>query len=268
MLVTVGCSTQSRAPVDDASACAADLTGVSRHTGQELDAHDFSVVNWNIQKGQDPDWAGDLTRLATEPDLLILQEASPLHDAWSTLAPHHYHSFARGYGSERSASGVMTVSSVLPLSECDLVSREPWLGTRKATLVTEYGLTGTNQTLLVVNIHGINFTFGVRDLRAQFEQVRSVIANHRGPVLFSGDFNTWRDARTRMLEDVIAGLGLTQLAFATDHRKRFFGRPLDHIYVRGLDTTHATTRDLDSSDHNPMSVRLALTPEREEVDVP
>jgi endonuclease/exonuclease/phosphatase (EEP) superfamily protein YafD len=48
------------------------------------------------------------------------------------------------------------------------------------------------------------------------------------------------------------------LNFDEDHRKRVFGQPLDHIYVRGLEVLEATTRDVDSSDHNPMSARLHI----------
>lgn len=156
----------------------------------------------------------------------------------------------------------MTLSSAQPVTECGLVSHEPWFGTRKATLVTEYGLTGTHETLLVVNIHGINFTFGVRDLENQFRKAQEIIAAHEGPVLFSGDFNTWRGKRAKMLDELVQSVGLTPLEFSADYRKRFLGWPLDHIYKRGLDTIHATTQDLSSSDHNPMSVRFRLADEQ------
>jgi endonuclease/exonuclease/phosphatase (EEP) superfamily protein YafD len=48
------------------------------------------------------------------------------------------------------------------------------------------------------------------------------------------------------------------LSFDEDHRKRVFGHPLDHIYVRGLETIEATTTEVSSSDHNPMSARLQI----------
>ncbi len=268
ILLVSGCSTQPTAPdraamgaTDEASACVASLAGRSRTASRELNAHGFSVVNWNIQKGQDPDWVEDLAKVHDEADLLILQEASPHYDAWEALAPRHFRSFAEGFGLSRTPSGVMTLSSAQPLTECDLVSLEPWFGTRKATLVTEYGLTNTDRTLLVVNIHGINFTFGVRDLEKQFRKAQAIIAEHKGPVLFSGDFNTWRGSRARMLDELVESVGLTPLKFSADYRKRFLGWPLDNIYERGLDTIHATTQDLSSSDHNPMSVRFRLTEE-------
>ena len=48
------------------------------------------------------------------------------------------------------------------------------------------------------------------------------------------------------------------LDYDEDHRKLAFGKPLDHIYVRGLQVIDATTFRVDSSDHNPMLVRLRL----------
>jgi endonuclease/exonuclease/phosphatase (EEP) superfamily protein YafD len=62
-----------------------------------------------------------------------------------------------------------------------------------------------------------------------------------------------------VLEEMLATLGLTALEFDVDHRKRFFGWALDHIYVRGLHSEYATTMNSRASDHNPMAVRLALT---------
>ena len=52
--------------------------------------------------------------------------------------------------------------------------------------------------------------------------------------------------------------GFVALEYDVDHRKRAFGQALDHIYVRGLQPIEATTRQVASSDHNPMSVRLRI----------
>ena len=81
----------------------------------------------------------------------------------------------------------------------------------------------------------------------------------------SGDFNTWRSQRAKVLEEMLASLGLTALEFDVDHRKRFFGWALDHIYVRGLHSEYATTMSSTASDHNPMAVRLRLTDEEPRV---
>jgi endonuclease/exonuclease/phosphatase (EEP) superfamily protein YafD len=123
-------------------------------------------------------------------------------------------------------------------------------------VVTEYGLTNSDQTLLVVNMHVVNFTFGIHDFREQIQQALSVLTNHTGPVLLSGDFNTWHRRRAAILKEMTAEQNLRMVDFDEDHRKRFLGQPLDHVYIRGLEVLEATTRTVDSSDHNPMSVRL------------
>ncbi len=268
LLMLTSCTTQPTAPVRATSAASGDTAACIAELGRNhvaalgaLDSTNINVVNWNIQKGRNTKWVGDLDEIGMQPDLLILQEASVRTNIWRDLVPGHYESFAEGFGPDWSPSGVMTVSAAEPLTECELVAHEPWFRTRKATLITEYALSGSDDTLLVVNIHGINFALGVSDLENQFAQAKAVIAEHDGPVVFSGDFNTWRRQRAQTLEQMLAELGLTALDFDVDHRKRFFGWALDHIYVRGLYTEHATTLQSAASDHNPMAVRLRLADE-------
>lgn len=241
--------------------CAAQL-GSNRHLQQqELDSSDIRMVNWNIQKGGDPDWTDDLSTFTKEPDLMIFQEAALDMDAWEIVAAGHYRSFAPGYrtrGKAGSVTGVMTLSAAEPMTSCSLVSIEPWLRSPKATMITEYGLTDTDQSLLVVNIHAINFTIGNKDFREQVRRALSVIGGHPGPVLLSGDFNTWHWRQWKILREMANNHGLTTLNYDEDHRKRVFGQPLDHIYVRGLHVIDATSIRLDSSDHNPMSATLSL----------
>ena len=238
--------------------CAAQLGSSRRSQHDELDSSDIRMVNWNIHRGSDPAWTADLATMTGELDLMIFQEASLNSNAWCVVASDQYRSFAPGYRTKRSVTGVMTVSAAQPLTQCNLVSLEPWLRSRKATLITEYGLTGTDQTLLVVNTHAVNFTFGVRVFQEQIRQLQSVMSEHPGPILLSGDFNTWRGRRSEILHEAAKSLGLAMLDYDEDHRKRAFGQPLDHIYVRGLQVIDATTRRVGSSDHNPMSVRLRL----------
>ena len=268
LLMLASCTAQPTAPVrvtgvtgGDTAACIAELGGDRNAVSATLDSTNISLVNWNIQKGRNTEWVHDLDEIGMRPDLLILQEASVRTNIWRDFVPEHYESFAEGFGPDWSPSGVMTVSAAQPLTECELVAHEPWFGTRKATLITEYALSGSDDTLLVVNIHGINFALGLSDLENQFAQAKAVIAAHDGPVVFSGDFNTWRRQRALVLEEMLGALGLTALDFDVDHRKRFFGWALDHIYVRGLYTEHATTLQSDASDHNPMAVRLRLPDE-------
>jgi endonuclease/exonuclease/phosphatase (EEP) superfamily protein YafD len=239
-------------------ACMAQLGADNSELYKQLDSTDIRLVNWNIQKGGDPEWVSDLNRITVEPDLMTLQEAALNTDAWSDVGAKHYRSFAPGYLTRHSLTGVMTISSAEPVTQCNLTSVEPWLRSPKATIITEYGLTGTDLTLLVVNLHAVNFTFGASDFREQIQQMQTVVSAHEGPMLLSGDFNTWGWRRARILQEMTDGLDLEMLDYEVDHRKRFFGKVLDRIYTRGLTVMESTTQRVDSSDHNPMSVRMRL----------
>ena len=59
------------------------------------------------------------------------------------------------------------------------------------------------------------------------------------------------------LLSLVADNKLQAVAFRLDVRKRFLGRPLDHVYVRGLKVIDATTVQTKASDHNPMQVWLS-----------
>ena len=152
---------------------------------------------------------------------------------------------------------MLTISNVAPFAQCNLSAREPWLRTDKATVITEYALDGLSETLLVVNVHAVNFTFGLGAFEAQIGAAADVIGRHRGPVIFTGDFNTWRQGRLALVSALVAENGLRPVDFERDARKRFLGKPLDHVYVRGLDVEAAVTWDTETSDHNPMGVWLS-----------
>lgn len=274
-LLIAGCSSQAvmtqhadPVPTPETTACLVKLANSATSLPDALDAEGFSMINWNVQKGRDAGWVEDLHEIDPEADLLLLQEVEHDNETWDNAAPRHYRSFAEGYANSRMITGVMTTSSAQPLTECSLVAYEPWFGTRKATLVTEYALTNTDKTLLVVNIHGINFTLGIDDMRDQLRQVQAIIEQHEGAVLLAGDFNTWNGRRAAVLNELVNNLDLVAINFSVDHRMKIFGRTLDHIYVRGLNSVHATTMDFQSSDHNPMSVYLRLTQESPNVEAP
>lgn len=240
----------------DPLTCSSQLVGSNRPTYAELDSADIQLVNWNIQRGGDDQWLNDLQAVHGKPDLVALQEAPAPSNSWDIGAASQHHSFSPGYRTRRWLTGVMTVSTAEPLTQCNFMNVEPWIRSPKATVVTEYGLTNSDQTLLVVNMHVVNFTFGIHDFREQIQQALSVLSNHTGPVLLSGDFNTWHRRRAAILKEMTAEQNLRMVDFDEDHRKRFLGQPLDHVYIRGLEVLEATTRTVDSSDHNPMSVRL------------
>ncbi len=224
----------------------------------KLDATRINFLCWNIKKGKKPNWQEDLSCLVDGKDLVILQEAALGLDFPEVFGETVHYSFGKGYKTKSLTTGVMTISKHEPLRHYNLTCWEPWLATPKATNITEYGLSGTKETLIVVNIHAINFTFGVKQFRRQIEKVRRVLAEHSGPLILSGDFNTWRKKRMKIIETLAVEHELDALSFQKDHRKRIFGQRLDHIFVRSLTAESTGTHHVESSDHNPLSAKLKL----------
>jgi endonuclease/exonuclease/phosphatase (EEP) superfamily protein YafD len=242
----------------EVAACRDHLVNALDPAAAELNAGSIRLVNWNVQKNWRQNWQDDLQTLTRQNDLVLVQEASLRKDSINALDASRFWSFAPGYRTRGAISGVLTMSRSKPIAQCSLVSLEPIFRTPKATSVSEYGLTDTDATLVVVNLHAVNFSMGLRAFQEQFDRVRQVLEAHDGPIILSGDFNTWRKKRTAIVDQLAQSLGLTQLAFVDDNRVRFFGNPLDHIYVRGLTLVDSSTEIVTSSDHNPMLITLQL----------
>ena len=222
----------------------------------EIDTASINFLCWNIKKGKKSKWREDFLDLVDGKDLVILQEAALGLELPESFGETAHYSFGRGYKTKSQTTGVMTISKHEPLRQQNITCWEPWLATPKATNITEYALSGTKETLIVVNIHAINFTFGVKQFRRQIEKVRRVLSEHSGPVILSGDFNTWRKKRMRIIETLAIEHELDALSFKEDYRKRVFGQLLDHIYVRSLTAESTRTQHVSSSDHNPLSAKL------------
>lgn len=237
--------------------CRDALRSAKASPDNALDARDIDVFNWNVKKTSLPNWREDYGRLTRGMELILLQEASLAPDTVGDLPAVPYWSFAPGYRTHRAITGVLTLSSVEPLTRCTFVTAEPVLRSPKATSVTQFGLAGRDETLLVVNLHAVNFSLGLGAYTRQLEQIAGVLEGHPGPVILSGDFNTWRLGRLQTVQSLARAFNLEPLDFAGG-RSLFFGRPVDHIYVRGLKASDVRSTSVDSSDHNPLSVTLSL----------
>lgn len=251
-------ASHSREIALDVYECRENLSREILFPGAELDSTEIKVLNWNIKKGQMAEWRNDLMDLAAGKNLVIIQEAIHHADFIEALEQRNHWSFTKGYKTKSQVTGVMTFSDVEPITQCSLTSWEPWLGTPKTINITEYGLSGIDETLVVVNIHAINFSFGVSQFQQQIDQIKHALADHEGPIILSGDFNTWRKKRMTILESLATELELDALSFQEDHRTSVFGYHLDHIYVRALKTENTATYLVNSSDHNPLTATFRL----------
>jgi len=216
----------------------------------------FRVVSWNIEKGGDPQWLADLQALPRPLHLILLQEAFYPSVFGDLLFPGVYESFSEGYQTPDRQTGVLSVARAAPEIHCALVAYEPWLGTPKATTVTRYGLSGAAAPLLVVNVHAVNFEWGLDGMSAQLDAIRRVLEGHSGPAILAGDFNTWSAARQDLLNGLVERLQLQPVVFAPDSRTTVFGLPLDHIFIRGLRVLESGSPVSAGSDHNPVWTTL------------
>lgn len=225
--------------------------------GQPL-APEFEVLSWNIQKASNPGWKADLRRLASDVELAFIQEASLQAGIPDLLPSDLVDVFAMGYSTDSLETGVMTLGTAPPSLHCAFTATEPWLRTPKAASVAEYALRDRPERLLVINLHAVNFTLGLEPLRQQLASLMAVLALHTGPAIVAGDLNTWSEPRQQLVDDYMAKHGLLAVSFEPDLRSRPLGRALDHIYIRGMRAERAEVIPVDSSDHNPLRVRLAL----------
>lgn len=247
------------APLVSVDECRESLALNRPDSNAAIDSSNIKILNWNIKKGEEPGWALDLERLSAGSSLILLQEA-----ALSMAIPAHvektpFAAFSPGYINKDDITGVVTFSAVQPLQHCRLGAVEPWLGTPKSTNVTRYALSNTEQDLIVVNIHAVNFSFGLLSYHTQLNAIADLLSDHQGPVIVSGDLNTWRAGRQRALVTSMQSLGLQTVEFGNDLRKTVLGMPLDHVFTRGLTVEEAVVFDVTSSDHNPMTVSFALS---------
>lgn len=227
------------------------------------------LLTWNVHKHMDSGWNRDFHGLLDEyrPDIVHLQEAridSMLAafecrpEAWCWMASPNLSMPATG-----SPVGAFTATRAPMQDGHAMLSEhvEPILNTRKPMLRCGLPLRGSPAPILSLNIHSLNFKLGLVGYGSQLDSILASAAAHRGPVIFSGDFNTWSRGRMELLQAKMEAAGLKRVEFAGEGPLPawFSARSLDHVfYSHGrLRTVPASARILDgirSSDHAPLMV--------------
>ncbi|MCE2571612.1 endonuclease/exonuclease/phosphatase family protein [Motilimonas eburnea] len=225
----------------------------------DLLANEFSLLVWNVYKYQDPEWPQTLMDLLDSHDIAVLQEARS--DA--TFSQFWLQRGWQGYGSSAFSQdghwfGVQNLAKVTAQLVCVELTPEPWIQIPKSTLTTLYPLANRDSGLLVINVHGINFTLGTAEWEGQLLSLFDLVERHHGPVILAGDFNTWSASRQLSLSQLVANVGLNEVTFSPDHRLVVMGEALDHVYYKGLEVVSAQALALPGSDHFPMEVRFNL----------
>jgi len=219
----------------------------------KLASSHFRLVNWNVHKGQDKGWQEDLDRLSKQADFVLLQEATQ-HQNLSTFSTAL---FVSSFSFKDLLSGVKTFTQTQPEWYCGGGVAEPIIQIPKVASIMNLPLEKGN-SLLIINVHLINFEWGISAYQAQLEQLFSFVENHQGPIIMAGDFNAWNEERLNLVNNLIKKYGLNSVALSQDERVRFLGYPLDYIFMRGVKVVSATSEVVTSSDHNPLLMEFEL----------
>lgn len=217
----------------------------------------FKVLVWNIYKGRksafDKEFQGLFQHLVLFQEMALTKDLMPIYERHPELQWEHAANF---FLKDQARTGVAT-GSVTQASSVDFrVTKdlEPFAKLPKTIVITEYPVQGLSETLLVLNIHGINFR-GTEGLQNQINQVLPVIRAHQGPVLFAGDFNTKNDERVTSLTKMLQTVGLSIVTWDNPIQ----GKQLDHAFVRGLKVNQAhILTHVKGSDHPALLLELSL----------
>lgn len=235
------------------------------HQESILSADSIKIFVWNLFKGEKKNWNQDFKKLSQGHDILMLQEAflnSNMRDIFEASQHYRYEmavSFI--YRKDDVATGTVIGSRFSPVQSGFIRSEffEPFIKTPKTMTYAFYPLDGKVESLLVINIHAINFA-NFDCFKNQIEQAIELIERHSGPIIFAGDFNTRTRQRLEYLKSLLGDHMLTELPFRDDARTSVVGLPLDHIFVRNLLIKDAKVlKTVKTSDHFPLQAELVYT---------
>ncbi|MGC9460268.1 endonuclease/exonuclease/phosphatase family protein [Vibrio genomosp. F10] len=255
----------------EASVTVLNTNALNTHSPPKLQCHQESntlsidnegkldVLVWNIYKQNRSNWNEALTSLSQSRQLILLQEAIMTDSFKGWLIEKGWQgNQVEAFKAFDVSSGVLTIAADSPALVCAYLVVEPWLRLPKSALFSLYSLSD-GQQLAVVNIHAVNFTYGVAEYQQQLNALVKALLQHEGPIIFAGDFNSWSHERMNELAEHLRPLGLIAATFMPDNRKQFLnGLVLDHVFYRGLTLKKAEAPQSDASDHNPLLVSFSL----------
>jgi endonuclease/exonuclease/phosphatase (EEP) superfamily protein YafD len=216
----------------------------------------FSLMSWNVHKemGRTPFNRTFETLLQTnKPELILLQEA---------VLDQHTHECFPGYNVSAAINidlrhrqyGVLSAakSPIIETIGIKTNRREMHFATRKSLLITTHPFKNGTE-LTAVNLHAINFVSAAVFVE-EIDRLIEALQLRSGPLVVTGDFNTWNRKRMDYLESFALAINLEPARFKNEqHIKQRFSKPLDHLYYRGIELLHAEAVDTGKvSDHNPI----------------
>lgn len=263
------------------SGCAShNRKGVVKHDtsgeAQTIAADELTLITWNIAKnirGND-----EVHRLVSDhsPDILLIQEGI---SATCDLFGPSFHQCLFAPSWKKTSPDIYTGVKVLSRFHLEnpvhvpSPSLEGFVFTPKATIIATLELPDGGK-LMLINIHMLNFV-PLRHLESYLEAIYEHAADHVGPMIVGGDFNTWNSERLWAVQQFAAKTGTVE-AFAYDENVAggrppawlFFLKPfmqldldspLDRWFYRGIEVVSCRyLAGFNSSDHAPVLLQVRL----------
>lgn len=223
-------------------------------------AQTYTLTSWNIYKGQMEGLHAELAEVIAQSDFVNIQEflLSPIEKKQMQNLSHLSWSFAKSFMDGSNWTGVTTISAWKPYEALALKSPDgqPFTGTPKMSVITKFKLENGTE-LWIANTHALNFNLDLGAYERQIDGVYNQLRNHTGPIIFSGDFNTWMPGRWDHLLQRAKDLGMTHLEL--DSPSGVFGATMDHIFYRGLSNVKGSVlNQYTASDHAPLRIEFSL----------
>ena len=214
---------------------------------------------WNIYKARRTRWLADFTDLVADRDLVLLQEAvwNAPSDTFFSQSKRFEWLMARSFEDRqtRVEHGVKTGANRSSVAHRFYLSphSEPVSNTQKLLLSTFYSLADCDESLMVLNMHAINFVNNKKYVD-HLDQLVAALSEHAGPIILGGDFNTWNPRRLDCFLSVVKGAYLHEATMQRRSRLAHMNRHLDHLFFRGLTLRAADSLShYRSSDHAPIT---------------
>lgn len=220
---------------------------------------ELNILVWNIFKQSEKNWRKSLIDYSRNVRLALLQEVS-MNDEFKAYTEKStwFSSHVDAFSVFGLSTGVLTLSINSPLRACAYIEYEPWIQLPKSGIYSLFTLSDKRK-LVVVNLHSVNFTYGIEEYEKQITALVDALKKHQGPVIFAGDLNTWSLERITSIKATLDELNLIEVKFNPDNRKKFInGMALDHVFYRELQLVDAKSPSTNASDHNPLLVKFRL----------
>lgn len=221
----------------------------------------FSLLCWNLQK---VDFSG--AQQQTVEQLLNIEEMHLLSLQEARINAHQNRFFGRPFSmapnieTPKSTYGVITASDFQQTiyQQFLTTSRELGFTTHKPAVITNHPLSD-GSVLTHVNIHAINFVPHYV-FKKELQLLWNKIENIEGPLIISGDFNTWNKTRVKTLRTATDRLHLNKVDYPDIRPIKTLNRqPLDHIFYRNLRLQSSRVINVPHiSDHNPIIAKFSI----------